>query len=386
MTKDEIFKIFSNLLRPAGGGIPTFSAGKGSAIGLQSTLYRIVSPVLSKSKSKKDLTVEEIDRCWKESWDGLPKAKVVLVGVPLDTGAGIRRGAAYGPRGVREELYKLKTFQKMLVSREVVDLGDIFVNPHLLHDEMLNSDQIKLCQEAMYATAEPELRSRLPVAALSQLKFLLHTLAVAYPHLRFQVIGGDHSIGWPVSEVVAAKYPGTLGIIQPDAHTDLLASRLGVKYCFGTWSYHANDLIFRGGKMVQIGIRQSGKDKAHWEQEMGVKQYWAEEILSRDPDEVVQEIVDHFKERGVRQIYFSNDIDGTDDSEASATGTPAPLGMEPSFVVKVIKALGDHFEVVAGDVNEVAPDLAANPAARKRTCRLAAKYMQTCLEAQLSNT
>lgn len=357
-------------MRPAGGGIPAFSAGSGSALELQRRLYAVAA-----GKPGPILDEAGIEARWKESFAALARAKAVIIGVPLDTGAGIRRGAAYGPRAVRTALLTQEAFAGWLRSGEVVDLGDLYVNPHLLHDEMLNDSQIRACQEAMYANAPESLRRRLPVSALSQLKFLLGALLAAYPRLKPFVIGGDHSAAWPVTEVLADKYStGNLGIVQPDAHTDLLASRLGVKYCFGTWSFHANERLGGGGRLVQLGIRQSGKDRAHWESSTGVRQFWASEIRGRPPGEVIDELVAHLKSAGVRQLYFSNDIDGTDESEASATGTPAGDGLSSAFLLQAVEALGKNFEWVAADIMEVAPDLGPDREASERTSELAARY------------
>lgn len=377
----QLNEVLKQLMRPPGGGIPTFSAGQGAAQHLQSTLYSMIMPMLASKNSI--LSSDQIQTAWKSNLSDLSNTKVVIIGVPLDTGAGIRRGAAYGPRGVREELFKIPEIQALLKARTVVDLGDLYVNPHLLHDSMLNQEQITLCQNEMYKDAPSELRSQLPVSALSQLKFLLQTLFVVYPHLKLQIIGGDHSIAWPVSEVLCAKYPDTLAIVQPDAHTDLLSSRLGVKYCFGTWSYHANQLLGGNGKLVQLGIRQSGKDKAFWESSTGVRQFWAKEIHSQSASSVIQEIVNHLKSKGIKQVYFSNDIDGTDELEAPSTGTPAPEGLTSQFLFKVIQELGQSFELVASDIVEVAPDLGHNQTQSQLTCELAAHYLKACIETQL---
>ena len=376
-----LHEVIQHLMRPPGGGIPTFSAGKGLALPLQATLYEMISPQSKRPPS--DWTPASIEQAWQRTLEDLRLATVVLIGVPLDTGAGIRRGAAYGPLGVRRALYRIPEIQDLLKSKALIDCGDILVNPHLLHDSMLNSEQIKLCQNAMYPQAPEKLRSQLPVSALSQLKFLLQCLLSSHPHLKVQIIGGDHSVAWPVSEVFSSQYPGTLGIVQPDAHTDLLSSRLGVKYCFGTWSYHANQLLGGNGKLVQLGIRQSGRDQAHWEATTGVKQFWAHEIRSQPEDQVIEKIVEHLKSKGVKYIYFSNDIDGTDETEASATGTPAPEGLTSRFVIKTIEALGRNFNLVASDIVEVAPDLAQNPKDSETTCQTAARYLKTAIQMQM---
>ena len=86
---------------------------------------------------------------------------------------------------------------------------------------------------------------------------------------------------------------------------------------------------------------------------------------------------------GVDGVYFSNDIDGTDDSWASATGTPEAAGLEPEFLLALIRRLGATTKIIAGDVMEVAPPLGPTPADGERTCRLAATYLRETMYAAL---
>ena len=375
-----ILESFWQLMRPPGSGIPVFSTGTSASTELQRQIYGVIHA------DAKTADPQALETLWKHSLQGLGATKrpqVAILGVPLDTGAGIRRGAAAGPVAVRQALYALPEVQEWLRSGSLIDLGDIYVNPHLLHDEMLSREQIEASQKAMYSGAEPTLRDSLPVSALSQAKRVLSDLLNAYPDLRVFVIGGDHSCAWPVTEVMAARYPKTLSIVQPDAHTDLLPARLGVKYCFGTWSFHANELLGRGGKLVQLGIRQSGREQEHWESTTGVRQFWARELNGLSDADAVKAVVKHLESIGVRQIYLSNDIDGTDESEASATGTPAAAGLRSSFLIQMIGELGKRFELVAADVMEVAPDLGETAEERDGTCRLAARYAAASIQAML---
>jgi agmatinase len=373
----------SALLRMPGHGIPVFSAGKdrsGTATAQQ----------LGWATSRSLGQDSDLNAAWLDSIQEsrIQKAKVVVLGVPLDTGAGIRRGAMEGPRGVREALACEPDWKHWLESGQVVDLGDIFVNPHLLHDDMLSASQMEACRDQMYSQVPPVQRALLPVSALSQLREVLEAALAVNPNLKLFVMGGDHSVAWPVAQVLAKKNPATLGILQSDAHTDLLSTRLGVKICFGTWSYHANELIGRGGRMVQLGIRQSGRDQAHWENTTQVKQYWAHEIIRRlaagdaAGDSLIDELIAHFKARGIQHLYFSNDIDGTDSAWASSTGTPAEDGLTPDFLLRVIERLGEEFNWVGSDIMEVAPPI-GDAASSERTCELAARYTVASLGALL---
>ena len=373
----------SSLLRPPGQGIPVFSAGRGAGDALLIRQFGLMRGAAVPAQV-------DLQKLWLDSIceERIRKARVVVLGVPLDTGAGIRRGAMEGPRGVREALLAEKDWGKWLASGEVLDLGDVLVNPHLLSDDMLSSAQREACQDAMYPGVDLQGRRGLPVSAHQQARVVLDRLFTLNPGIRPFVFGGDHSVAWPVSEVLAARYPGQLGILQSDAHTDLLSSRLGVRICFGTWSYHANELIGRGGRMVQLGIRQSGRDRAHWESTTEVRQYWASEILSRIAagdargDALIDELIAHYRACGVTKIYFSNDIDGTDAAWASSTGTPAEGGLTPEFLLRVIERLSSEFEWVGSDIMEVAPPIGDMESCR-RTCELAARYTVASLRALL---
>ncbi|MFT3764358.1 MAG: arginase family protein [Minicystis sp.] len=198
------------------------------------------------------------------------------------------------------------------------------------------------------------------------------------------MLGGDHSTAWPAAAALARARAAPWGIVQSDAHTDLLAERLGITYCFATWSYHANELLGRGGRLTQVGIRASRHDRGHWEASLGVRQFWAEECRAR-PAEALDAVVAHVKATGVRGVYFSNDIDGTDASWASATGTPEPGGLDPEWLVELIRRLGREVGLLGGDVMEVAPPLGPTPEAAARTVGLAVRYLRETIAAVLAS-
>jgi agmatinase len=285
---------------------------------------------------------------------------------------------------VRKALLDLRpNWPAELEDIDAMDLGDVFVVPQLLHDDMISPAQRTATANAIYPTVAADERAQLPVSPLSMLERALDLIRGLNPNAIPIVLGGDHSCAWPVTASLGrAMPPGSFGIVQPDAHTDLLAERLGIRYCFATWSYHANELMGRGGRLTQVGIRATRFDRGHWEQSLGVVQRWADECR-REPERVVDEIIAHYKKLGVRGVYFSNDIDGTDENWASATGTPEAKGLEPSFVLSLIRRLGAEVGIVAGDVMEVAPPLGPTPADAERTCRLAAVYLREMIYAAL---
>jgi agmatinase len=349
------------LLRPAAGGIYTVSTGTTEQKRLQQAIYRATSD-------------EEVVARWREALARLPQAKLCILGVPSDVGAGFQRGANLGPQMIRRQL--LVEGSVLFADPWVVDLGDVLVVPQLLHDEMLSAEQLRRTRAAIHgpdAADEP-----LPVSPLSVTEEALRLVRQIAPGCVPLVLGGDHSIGWPVTAAVAAGRERELGILHFDAHTDLLAERLGVRYCFATWAWHANELVGRGRRLHQVGLRTSRRTRAEWERELDVRQYWMGEMRERPVDDVADEIIATMRAAGVRGVYISNDIDGTDPLFGAATGTPEPGGLAPETVERLITRVGAAFPVWASDLMEVAPPLGGHsPKEPRLTLRTAARYVET---------
>jgi agmatinase len=359
----------SVLLRPAGGGIHLVSTGRAEQLALQRRLYGAAGD-------------DEVAARWREDLGRAAGARAVLIGIPSDVGAGFRRGANLAPAAIRARLLEEDPgWPGRARAAGLVDLGDVFVVPQLLHDEMLSEAQRDASRRALYPSLSAADAAALPVSPLSIAERALSRVLAANPGAKVLALGGDHSAAWPVVKALAAARPG-LGIVQIDAHTDLLEERLGVRYCFGTWSFHANELVGRGGRLVQVGVRASRHDRAHWEARHGVRQLWADEVR-RDPAAAAAEVVAALRRAGVREAYFSNDVDGTDEAFAEATGTPEGGGLHPDFVAGLVRRVGREIGLAGGDVMELAPELGRTPEGAARTVSLAVRYLRETVAAAL---
>jgi agmatinase len=360
----------ATILRPAGGGLYLVSTGRAAQERLQLGLYGATS-------------MADVRTRFREQLAGIPTARGVILGVPSDVGAGFVRGANLGPQVIRAALItEIPDWPKRAAAAGIIDVGDVFVVPQLLHDDMLSEAQLQASRAAVYPDVDPEVRRHLPVSPLSIAERAFDLIFAQNPQVAPFVIGGDHSTAWPVVAALARARRDRWAIVQPDAHTDLLESRLGVKYCFATWSYHANDLLGRDGRMVQIGTRASGRDRAHWESTLGVRQFWAQECREH-PARTLDAIIDHLHSVRAESVYLSNDIDGTDSEYADATGTPEPWGLDPEWLLKMIRRIGDEIGLLGGDIMEVAPPLRQIPRGATRTTRLAARYLRETMAATL---
>jgi agmatinase len=359
------------LLRPAAGGLYVVSTGREEQLAIQRKIYGAASE-------------NEIALRWRQALQRARQARVLLLGVPSDVGAGIRRGASEGPQAIRARLVEEDPeFYGRAAARGVADVGDVFVVPQLLHDEMLSAAQLEASRRALYPGLPGPEAALLPVSPLSTAERALSLLLALAPQAVPVVLGGDHSVAWPAVKALAAARPG-LAILHLDAHTDLLAERLGVRYCFATWAYHAARLL-GPGRVIQAGIRATRRDRAHWEESTGVRQFWAADVR-RDPERAQGQILDALRASGASALYLSNDIDGTDERFAEATGTPEPEGLEPDFVRQLIRRAGSELPgmpIAGADLVEVAPALARSTEGAVRTLATAAAYLRETLAAVL---
>jgi arginase family enzyme len=348
------------LLRPAGGGIHVVSTGKAEQLDLLRRLY-----------GARDAA--GVEARWHEALSRIPRARVVVLGVPSDTGASLVRGAAWGPVALREGLLRADPgFPAWAEGLGIVDAGDVRVVPQLLLDEMLADTTVADVRRALYGQDID-----LPVAPLSIAERAAGAILALAPRAAIVALGGDHSIAWPVLRALVRAH-GPIAIVQPDAHTDLLRERQGVRICFASWAWHANELIGRSGRLVQVGIRASNRVQGDWEAETGVRQFWAEEIRRRGEDAVLADLVAHLGRIGVTRAYFSNDIDGTDPAFAPTTGAPEPGGLRPEFVLRLIREVAQALPLCGGDIVEVAPPL-GSPDESRRTVEVAATYLRETL-------
>ncbi len=360
------------LLRPAGAGVFTVSTGRAQQLAIQCALYGAGD-------------YEEVESRWRTVLSSISSARVAIIGIPSDCGAGLVRGAAFGPQALRGALLDATPdFRAWAAKERVIDVGDVAVIPHLLSDEMVSDSQRAACQKALYPTLSAEDAAAFPVSPLSIAERVIDKLLTINPKLRLLVLGGDHSVAWPVVSSLARRFPGDdWGIVQPDAHTDLLRHRLGVKYCFATWAYHANELLGRSGRLVQVGVRTSAHGRAHWESILGVRQFWAQEVRDRGESQTIDDIIAHLQAKGCKRLYFSNDIDGTDAALAPSTGAPEIGGLSADFVRELITRLGDTFALLGADLVEVAPPVGSRSDSQK-TLAVGASYLMTSLKALLN--
>lgn len=325
----KLLELSALLLAPPGEGVFTVSNSKERKASLQKKLY----------------DSQDVRKSWLESLGDIGESKLCLLGVPSDCGGGILRGANWGPLFVREALLKTSPYPAL-------DLGDVRVVPHLLHDEMLNEKTIRDCRKALYQDEAIEL----PVSPLSITESYLDQFYREHPTTKVFAIGGDHSVSYPLVRSWARSRPHKKrALLHFDAHTDLLESRLGIRVSFGSWTFHVREFFPHKDLLVQVGIRSTGKERSHWENALGLTQYWPDEVKKLGAKKLAHKIIEQYHSQQVEEVYLSFDIDALDAQWAQATGTPEGAGLDPVTCCEIIRTVAAEFPITGADLVEVAP-------------------------------
>ena len=101
------------LLRPAAGGIHAVSTGLAEQRAVQARLYGTADTV-------------EIQREFRARLGRITQAKVVILGVPSDVGAGVRRGSNLAPQAIRAAMLEDARVRPWFAAGEVIDIGDVW--------------------------------------------------------------------------------------------------------------------------------------------------------------------------------------------------------------------------------------------------------------------
>lgn len=324
-------KNITELLTLPGNGVFTVNTAKEKKEKLLTAYYGTRNTDKAKAKWIKTFEKLSVDKPW-------------VIGIPSDNGGGIQRGANWGPLVLRQELLEDR--------KSFVDLGDVRVIPHLLHDKYLNEETLKLCRKALYGKV-----NKLPVSPLSIAEKAMRDLYKSYPDARLFGMGGDHSTSYPLVKawIESRNNLKEAAVLHFDAHTDLLDRRLGIDLCFGTWTYHILEDLASRDHIIQVGIRSSGKNKKYWKDTLGVEQIWAQDVQKWGVEKTYQKIKKQYQSLGIKEVYISFDIDALDEKFASATGTPEKEGLLPTDCSALIKLLNQDFQITGADLMELAP-------------------------------
>lgn len=250
------------------------------------------------------------------SIDDADRYDAVLVGEPFDRAVIGRKGAAEGPRALRQRLAGTKThhFDAGPVG-SVADLGDV-----TLGDGGSESGTVADLQERVRTITEQ-----------------VHDADV-FPVF----LGGDNSMTYPNAAPLLDQ--GTLGVINFDAHLDVRE----VTEERGPTSGTPYRQLYEAGldAYACVGARHFETSTAYAEfvRERGGEIFTAEEV---GDDEV--EAVDRALEAmgDVDQVYVSVDLDVLDASAAPGVSAPTPGGITTRELFRALRLLGGEAQRVS---------------------------------------
>lgn len=259
-----------------------------------------------------------------------------ILGFPWDGGASLGRpGARYAPNKIREvfewftnriedeKVYHVDTRKNYNVSKDMIkDYGDI---------DIVAYDEMETLTNAEIATKKIIDQNGFPF-----------------------VLGGDHSISYPIIKALHDSCEGEVGIIHFDSHLDLVDSNpTQGKYSQSSEIRRALDLERVNPKnIVQIGVKGFNYPWYNeYLKEQGILQYTAYEVHNSDPEKIADETLERLKD--CEKIYLTFDLDVLDPAFAPGTGADEPFGLYPHQCMLMLNKFYD--KVDAFDVAEVNP-------------------------------
>ena len=235
--------------------------------------------------------------------------RIGLIGFCSDKNSSFLRGASEAPPLIREALY---CDASNLWSEAGIDLGreDVFFEAG-----DLTTDEPKAIEDSV---------SALLVQGLCPL-----------------VLGGDHSITYPIVKAVARAHPG-LSILHFDAHPDLYDDFRGNPQSHASPFARIMEAKL-AQRLVQVGIRTMN---AHQRQQ--VERFGVEVIEMKD-------LKDGLVLQCDTPVYVSVDMDALDPAFAPGVSHREPGGLTTRQVIEIIQSIG--VPVVGADIVEFNPKM-----------------------------
>ncbi len=267
------------------------------------------------------------------------ESKIVLFGAPFDSTTSFRPGARFGSAAMRHESFGLETYSpyqdKDLTDYAVFDSGDI-----------------ELCfGSAEMALSDIESRAS-EILQDGKLPLLL---------------GGEHLVTLGSVRAVLKKYPD-LHIIHFDAHADLRQDYLGAQLSHACVLRRCHDLL-GDGRIHQFCIRSGDREEFRFAQQ--------HTDMHKFDFDGLEALTQKLTEDGT-PVYFTIDLDCLDPSVFPGTGTPEAGGVTFLQLIQAISTVCKT-NVVAADVNELAPMLDTSGVSTATACKVLRELMLALL-------
>lgn len=261
-------------------------------------------------------------------------ADVAVLGIPYDEATAMRPGSRQAPRAIRDASTRFGFLGKGTESEGFFDINR---DRHLLRGV-----RIVDCGDADVVYFDLERNFQLIHERVSA---ILGCGAVP------MILGGDHSISYPVLRAYEAL--GPLRVVLIDAHLDYKDELLGSRYTNNSPFRRAHELGFVE-QILSFGIRgiKSTDRELRESREHGNLVFSNYDVFEHDVEDLLAEVPEK-----LGSYYVSIDIDGLDPSLCPGTESPEAEGLGFTHVKRILRALARRGTLVGVDLVEVNPYL-----------------------------
>jgi agmatinase len=266
-----------------------------------------------------------------------PTQRYAFIGVPHDAATSLGNpGGRFGPQALREALlgvfgWRLQGGRLADQDAGVIDLSVVEVAD--AGDVALSYHDTALTVEQTYAAVRGALdRSYVPLTC-----------------------GGDHSVTYPAVKALHDATPGRIGLIQLDAHCDLMAFSDRQGSLSGSSGMRRSLELDRlsGPNLAQVGLRgYTTVEQYEIGQRLGIRRIGANRFTEIGARAAAEQALARAAD-GTDAIYLTIDLDVINPGEAPGTGWPEPGGLTAQQAIDVVRALAPH--VAALDIAELNP-------------------------------
>ena len=269
-------------------------------------------------------------------------SRLVLFGAPFDSTTSFRPGARFGSSAMRHESFGIETYSPYQ-DRDLTDCA------------IFDSGDLELCfGSAEAALADVEARAS-EILKADKMPILL---------------GGEHLVTLGAVRAAAQKYPD-LHIIHFDAHADLRDDYLGAKLSHACVIRRCHDIL-GDGRIHQFCIRSGDREEFRFARQHTELHPFSFEGLDTVCARLIAEDA---------PVYLTIDLDCLDPACFPGTGTPEAGGVTfPQLLTAILQVA--QLNVVAADLNELAPMLDPGGASTAMACKVLRELLLALLAGQ----
>jgi arginase len=254
-----------------------------------------------------------------------------LIGVPVCFGSD-RHGVNFGPEKLREKDV-VNIIKKN--NHTIYDLGNIYIK------KVGESDKYSSHERMKYFDQIVEIDTNLAQQVYN---------ALASGNFPF-VIGGDHSLGLG-SISGSSKHFDNLAVVWIDAHGDInthettpsgnihgmpLAAAMGIGHEKLVNLYYDGPKI-KPENVFIIGARDLDEGEYELIKKLKLNLWTTKNIKENGVEKVIGQVMKLIKDRKIRNVHLSFDIDSLDDSLVPGTGTPVAEGLNVDEIRYILKS------------------------------------------------